>query len=69
MIRTSSTVSNTRLDIARRIDKQRDWELMLLPHTEAWNFKFCKATPFRLVGESKESLNRRETDRDLRSAL
>ena len=43
---------------------------ILLPVVNAHgSVELCEATPFSLVGVSKESLNGRETNRDLRSAL
>ena len=54
----------TRLDIARRRERQRDWESVV----SHGSVEFCEATPTGPADESKESLYGRETDRDLRSA-
>ena len=54
------------LDIAKRRERQRDWEsCFVIVHGSV---EFCEATPIGLADEWKESLYGRETDRDLRSA-
>ena len=57
----------TRLDIARRREKQRDWKTCYYRRREL-RLEFCKATPIGLVDEPKKSLYGRETDRDQRKA-
>ena len=55
-------IRGTRLDIARRSERQRDWESCYCTRKRK-NLR----TPIGLTDESKESLHGRETDRDLRS--
>ena len=43
----------------------RQGKIVVIAHGSV---EFCKATPFDLVDESRESLYGRETERDLRSA-
>ena len=56
--------SLTQLDIARRREKQRDWETCYRTRKR----RILRSNTLNLVDESKESLCGRETGRDLRSA-
>ena len=54
----------TRLDIARRMEKQRDWETCCRTQKR----RILRSNTLDLVDESKESLYEGETNRHLRSA-
>ena len=58
-----------KVDVARHHQEKREATRLgkLLSHTQA-SVEFYEATPIALADESKYSLNRRETNRDLRSA-
>ena len=53
-----------RLDVARRREKQRDWETSYRKRKR----RILRSNTLDLVDESKESLCGRERGRDLRSA-